>query len=72
MFWGAIQMALAAGPLMSLMVPNDDKPIGDDTIPTNEASTATTMRPTEETKRANLGLSDERKTTSISSSLTTK
>jgi hypothetical protein len=38
----------------------------------NEASTATTVRPVEETKRSNLGFSDERKTTIISSSLTTK
>jgi hypothetical protein len=50
----------------------DASPRDDFTIPTNEASTTTTMRLAEETKRANLGFSDERKTTIISSSLTAK
>jgi hypothetical protein len=40
----------------------------DFTIPSNEAPTMTSMRPTEETKRINLEFSDERKTAIISSS----
>jgi hypothetical protein len=42
------------------------------TIPTNEAQVVASIRPTEETKRINLGFSDERKTTIISSSLDDK
>jgi hypothetical protein len=42
------------------------------TIPSNEAHAETSMRSTEETKRINLGFSDERKTTIISSSLDNK
>jgi hypothetical protein len=41
----------------------------DFTIPSNEAPVATSIRPTEETKRINLGFSDERKTAITSSSL---
>jgi hypothetical protein len=66
-------MALVVGPSIALPATNDDTSPRDDlTIPTNEASTTTTMRPTEETKRANLGFFDERKTSIISSNLTTK
>jgi hypothetical protein len=73
MLLGAIQRALAAGPSMSFLGTNDNSSPGDDlTIPTNEASTAMTMRLTKETKRANLGFSDERKMMIISSSLTAK
>jgi hypothetical protein len=42
------------------------------TIPSNEAQTVTSMRSTEETKRINLGFSDERKTAIISSRLDDK
>jgi hypothetical protein len=45
------------------------KPEKDLAIPTNEAHVVTSMRPTEETKRINLGFTDERKTAIISSSL---
>jgi hypothetical protein len=38
----------------------------------NEAQAVTSMRPTEETKRINLGFADERKTAIISSSLDDK
>jgi hypothetical protein len=38
-------------------------------IPVNEAQALTSMRPTEETKRINLGFADERKTAITSSSL---
>jgi hypothetical protein len=41
-------------------------------ISLNEASTVTSIRPIEETKRINLGFSDERKTAIISSSLDDK
>ena len=66
-------MALTTGPLMAPSTLNGNTLAGDDlTISTNEASTATTMRPTEETKRVNLGFSDECKTAIINSSLTAK
>jgi hypothetical protein len=42
------------------------------TIPTNEAQAVTSIRPTEETKRINLGFIDERKTAIIISSLDDK
>jgi hypothetical protein len=52
---------------------NDDTPAEDDlTITMNKASAATSMMPTEETKRVNIGFSDERKTAIISSNLTDK
>ena len=41
-------------------------------VPANEAQAATSMRPTEETKRINLGFADERKAAIISSSLNDK
>jgi hypothetical protein len=66
-------MALTIGPLMETSAQSDDTPAKDDlTIPLNEAFVATSMRLTKETKRINLGFSDERKTTVISSSLTNK
>jgi hypothetical protein len=72
-FWGAIQTALTGGPSVALPVQVNDKPTEDGfTIPSNEASVTTSMRLTEETKRINLGFSDERKTAVISSSLNDK
>jgi hypothetical protein len=69
-FRGAIQTALTTGPSVALPAQADGKPVEEDfTIPSNEALTVTSMRPTEETKRINLGISDERKTAIISSSL---
>jgi hypothetical protein len=66
-------MALVTEPSVVLTTPNDDTSTWDDlTIPMNKASIVTTMRSAEETKRANLGFSDERKMTIISSSLTNK
>jgi hypothetical protein len=63
-------MTLAVGPSIALPAPNNDTLIGDDlTIPTNEASTATTMCPNKET---NIGVSNKRKTTIISSSIAAK
>jgi hypothetical protein len=50
----------------------DTKPEEDLAILTNEVQAVTSMRPTEETKRINLGFADERKTAIISSSLDDK
>jgi hypothetical protein len=70
---GAIQTALTAGPSVALPAQVDGKPVEEDfTIPSNESPTATSMRPTKETKRINLRFSDERKTVIISSSLDDK
>jgi hypothetical protein len=72
-FRGAIQTALTTGPSIALPAQVDGKPVEEDfTIPSNEAPTMTSMQPTKETKRINLGLSDERKATIISSSLDDK
>jgi hypothetical protein len=72
-FQGTIQTALMAGSLMALPARSGDTPAGDDlTIPSNEAFAATSMRLTKETKRVNLGFSDERKIAVISSSLIDK
>jgi hypothetical protein len=53
-------------------VQTDTKSEEDLTIPTNEAQVVTSIRPTEETKRINLGFTDERKTVVIRSSLDDK
>jgi hypothetical protein len=50
----------------------NSKPEEDLTVPANKAQAATSMRPTEDTKRINLGFADERKTAIISSSLDDK
>jgi hypothetical protein len=71
-FRGAIQAALTAGPPTVSPVQADTKPEEYLTIPTNEAQVMTSIRPTEETKRINLGFADERKTAIISSSLDDK
>ena len=72
-FQGAIQTALTAGPLAALpMQANTRLEEENLTIPTNEAQVVTSIRPTEETKRINLGFSNERKTAITSSSLDDK
>jgi hypothetical protein len=72
-FRGALHMALTTGPSVALSTQVNDKPTEAGlTIPSNEASVMTFMRPTKETKTINLGFSDERKTAVISSSLTDK
>jgi hypothetical protein len=68
----AIQAALTTKPPMTSSAQANTKPEGDLTVPANEAQAMTSMRPTEETKRINLGFADERKTTIISSSLDNK
>jgi hypothetical protein len=69
----AIRTTLTTGPSVALPTGSDDKPAEDGlTIPSNEASTTTSMRPIEETKRINLRFSDECKTAVISSRLTNK
>jgi hypothetical protein len=69
---GAIQAALTAGTLTVSPVQADTKLEEDLTIPTNEAQDVTSIRLTEETKRINLGFTDERKTVIISSSIDDK
>jgi hypothetical protein len=71
-FRGAIQAALTTRPPTTSSMQANTKPKEDLTIPTNEAQDVTSMRPTEETKRINLGFADERKTAIISSSLDDK
>jgi hypothetical protein len=68
----AIQAALTAKPLTTSSAQVNSKPEEDLAIPANEAQALTSMRPTEETKRINLGFADERKTAIISSSLDDK
>jgi hypothetical protein len=68
----AIQVALTTKPSMTSSVQANSKPEEDLTVPANEAQVVTSMRPTEETKRINLGFADERKIAIISSSLDDK
>jgi hypothetical protein len=68
----AIQVALSTKPSATSSVQANSKPEEDLAAPANEAQVATSMRPTEETKRINLGFADERKTAIISSSLDDK
>jgi hypothetical protein len=68
----AIQAALTTKPPMTSSAQVNSKPEEDLTIPANEAQAVTSMRPTEETKRINLGFADECKTAIISSSLDDK
>jgi hypothetical protein len=71
-FRGAIQAALTTRPPTTSSTQADTKPEEDLAIPTNEAQAVTSIRPTEETKRINLGFADERKIAIISSSLDDK
>jgi hypothetical protein len=68
----AIQAALTTKPPTTSSVQENSKPKEDLAIPANEAQAVTSMWPTEETKRINLGFADERKTAIISSSLDDK
>jgi hypothetical protein len=71
-FQGAIQAALTTKPPTTSSARANTKPKEDLMIPANEAQAMTSMQPTEETKRINLGFADERKTTIINSSLDDK
>jgi hypothetical protein len=71
-FRGAIQTALTVGPSTALPAQAYTRLEEGLTIPTNEAQAVTSIRPTGETKRINLGFADERKTAIISSSLDDK
>jgi hypothetical protein len=72
-FRGAIQTALTVGPSVALPTQANCKLEDENiTIPSNEAQVETSMWPTEETKRINLGFSNERKIAIISSSLDDK
>jgi hypothetical protein len=68
----AIKAALTTKSSTTSSVQANSKPEEDLTVPANEAQVVTSMRPTEETKRINLGFVDERKTAIISSSLDDK
>jgi len=68
----AIQAALTTKPSAPSSAQANSKPEEDLTAPANEAQAAPSMRPTEETKRINLGFVDERNTAIISSSLDDK
>jgi hypothetical protein len=68
----AIQAALTTKPSATSSEQANSKPEEDLAVPANEAQAMTSMRPTEETKRINLGFADERKTAVISSSLDDK
>jgi hypothetical protein len=68
----AIQAALTTKPPTTSSVQANSKPGEDHMIPANEAQAVTSMQPTEETKRINLGFADERNTVIISSSLDDK
>jgi hypothetical protein len=68
----AIQAALTTKPSTTSSAQANSKPEQDLAVPTNEAQAVTSMRPTEETKRINLGFTDECKTAIISSSLDDK
>jgi hypothetical protein len=63
----AIQAALITKLSPTSSVQANSKPEEDLATPTNEAQAVTSMQPTEETKRINLGFADERKTAIISS-----
>jgi hypothetical protein len=71
-FRGAIQAALTTRPPTTSSTQANTKPEEDLAIPTNEVQAVTSMRPTEETKRINLGFADECKTVIIISSLDNK
>jgi hypothetical protein len=68
----AIQAALTTKPSVTPSAQANSKPEEDLTAPANKAQAATSMQPTEETKRINLGFADERKTAIISSNLNDK
>jgi hypothetical protein len=61
-FWGAIQAALTTKPSTVSFAQANTRPEEDLVIPVNEAQAVTSMRPTKDTKRINLGFADERKT----------
>jgi hypothetical protein len=72
-FRSAFQTALTSETPVALLAQTDGKLVDENfTIPTNEALAMTSIRPTEETKRINLGFSEERKIAIISSSLDDK
>jgi hypothetical protein len=68
----AIQAALTTKPSTTSSAQANSKPEEDLAVLANEAQAVTSIRPTEETKRINLGFTDERKTAIISSSLNDK
>jgi hypothetical protein len=72
-FRGALQTALTTGPSVVLPAQANNKLEEENLIiPANKAQARTSIRPSKETKRINLGFSDERKTAIISCSLNDK
>jgi hypothetical protein len=71
-FRANIQVAHTTKPLATSSAQANSKPEEVLAVPANEAQAVTSMRPTEETKRINLGFTDKRKTAIISSSLDDK
>jgi hypothetical protein len=67
-----IQVALTTKPSTTSSAQANSKPEEDLSVPANESQAVTSMRPTEESKRINLGFADERKTAIISSNLDAK
>jgi hypothetical protein len=68
----AIQVTLTTKPSTTSSAQANSKPEEDLEVPANKAQVVTSMRPTEETKRINLGFTDEHKAAIISSSLDDK
>ena len=68
----AIQVTLTTKPPTTSSAQANSKLERDLAIPMNEAQAMTSMLPTQETKRINLGFADERKTAIISSTLDDK
>jgi hypothetical protein len=68
----AIQAALTTKPSATSSAQANSKPKEGIAVPADEAQAMTSMRPTEETKRINLGFVDEHKIAIISSSLDDK
>ena len=65
MFPSGHPSSLTTKPSTVPSTPANSKPEEDLAVPANEAQAATSMRPTEDTKRINLGFADERKTAII-------
>jgi hypothetical protein len=68
----AIQAALTTKPPTTSSAQANSRPEEELAIPANEAQVVTSMRPTEKTKRINLGFANKHKTAIISSSLDDK
>jgi hypothetical protein len=68
----SIHATLTTRPSATSSAQTNSRPEEDLAVPANEAQAVTSIRPTKETKRINLGFTNERKTAIISSSLDDK